>query len=152
MNRSLFRASRSPKLELVRFHIHPPPAKAHALGLQAEALFQCGVAAKFDRAACSQHALPGQSESAPQHRRHLPRRPGRSRCACDCAISRNRPPWNASNRALDPQAYLGRSIRIVLSNRRSAPTRSHSPVLTEGNTRNKSAPTLLAFFARGRGL
>ena len=111
---------RSTTFPLVRLHIHPPPAKAYALGLESQALLNRGVAGQLDRAARTQHSLPGQSEAAPQHGRHLSRRSWKACRPCNPPVGGNLPAGNGADCPLDSQAHLAGLVRIGLS---------HEPVI-----------------------
>jgi hypothetical protein len=73
----------------VRFHVDSSAAEAHALGFQAEALLDGGVAGEFDLAAGSKDALPGQSITAAQNGGDLARGSGESGCAGYAAVGGN---------------------------------------------------------------
>jgi hypothetical protein len=115
-------------LPLMRLHIHAPPAKVHALSLQPESLFECRVASQFDRAACAQHTLPGQSKPAPQYRRDLPRGPRKSRCPRNPAVGRHFSARNCAHRLLNPQTPRSRIILFGFCRRRPATLSLHSAI------------------------
>jgi hypothetical protein len=91
---------------LTLFHVHLPPAKADALGFQAQPLLDGRIAAQLDFSARSQDALPGQSEAAMQHLCHLPRRPRKSRSSRNRPVSGHRTLGNPPDGRLDLQSHL----------------------------------------------
>jgi len=147
---SLSRSSRAAgpsKLKLTRPHIDFPPAKPHALCLEPQPLLYSRVSLQLDRAARPQHSLPGQSKSAPQNRRHLPRPARKSSRPRHPAVGRHFPPRNRANRPLDPHTHLTSFVRAILLDTRSAPCRPQVHSLRD----DPGAPSLPRTLRQKRG-
>ena len=110
----------------MRLHIYPPPAEAHALGLQPQPLLNGRVSGQLDLTACSQNPLPRQPKSTAQSRCHLPRCSRKPRRPRDPAISRHLPARNRTHRLLDPQTHRSRILLLGFSRQRPAALPSHN--------------------------
>src|SRR5215469_15207440 len=97
------------ELEFVRLHIHPPPAEAHAFGLQTKSLLDGRIPAQFDFAAGAEDPVPGQPERAPEYACDLPCEPRQSRRPRHRAIGRNFSPRDVPDGSTNP--YLRRASR-----------------------------------------
>jgi hypothetical protein len=117
-------------------HIHPAPTEDYALGLEPEALFDRGIASQLDFSPCTQHSLPGESESTSQNTHDLPCRPGMAGGACDGAVGGNLAPRDfadgcddaglhgrGSHNAIHP-ARINHNEATETSNQRAIPCNS----------------------------
>ncbi len=129
----------------MRLHIHPPPAKPYALGLQSQTLFDRRVSRQLNLAARAQHPLPRQSKSAPQSRCHLARRSRNSRRTRHSAVGRHFAARDRANRLLDPHAHFASFIRALSLSARTAPSRRQVYSLRD----EPGAPSLPRFCGKG---
>jgi len=99
------RSFRERARELVGFHVYFAAAETDSLRFQTQPLFNRGISAEFDCAACPQHALPGESEAAAQDLCDLAGGAGESGSFGNSSIGADFAAGDGANGALDAQKH-----------------------------------------------
>ncbi len=132
--------------------MHPPSPEAHALPLQAQALFPAGLARQGDAPAGGDHAMPGQAQARAQRPRHLPRRAGVAGPGGDLPIGRDAAGRNApddcANAGVAPKCSNA-GVALASPNAGVAPIGSHTGVPAAGGNAGIQAPGVIACLQPG---